>query len=96
MTDERITSQVERQAKAAPAATMSPARRRVVRIASLVAVVGNFGLLVSRTVDMYEINHAIWPALYNANANFSGLLNVVAIVGLGYAILYYGRDESRT
>jgi hypothetical protein len=97
-TNERITNLEERQAiaTAVPAVTISPARRKVIRIASIVAVAGTLGLLISRTIDMYEVNHSVLLALYNANANFFGLLNVMAIVGLGCGILLYGHDESRT
>ncbi len=96
--NERITNLEERQAiaMAATTAKLSPARRRVIRIASAVAVAGTLGSMISRTVDAYEVNHSMLLALYDANANILGLLNVAAIVALAFAFRYYGRDENRT
>jgi hypothetical protein len=84
----------ERQAiaKTGPVVTLSPARRRVARIGCVIATAAAFSLLISRTIDMYEMDHFTLLALYNANANFSGLLNVAAIVGFGFAFLRYRRD----
>ena len=93
-TSERITNLEERQAwtNAAPTATLSPARQKVVRIACGVGLAAILGVLISRTIDMAEQNHSILLALYNANANFSGLFNIVAIVGFGFAFVRLGRS----
>jgi hypothetical protein len=84
----------ERQAiaKTGPAVTLSPARRRVARIGCVIAIAAAFGLLISRTIDMYQIDHFTLLALYNANANFSGLINVLTIVCFGFAFLRYRPD----
>jgi hypothetical protein len=97
-TNERITRLEERQAiqavaKAAPAPGISPKRRRIVRIASAVAVVGTLGVMIARAIDIYEPNQSILLALYLANANLHGLLNVVGIVAFGFLLVTFGRSS---
>jgi hypothetical protein len=96
-TNERITNLEARQAigKAALPLTVSPTRRRVVRIACVVVWLATLGEAVSRTIDMYEINQSLLFALYDATVSFSGALNVMAIVGFVFVFATFGRDRSR-
>lgn len=97
-TNERITNLEERQAirTKASATPISPARRRIVRIASVVAMVATFGAMISRAIDVYEPSQPKLLALYLANANLYGLLNVVTIVAFGFLIAIFGRNTNRT
>jgi hypothetical protein len=92
---ERITSSVAPQisAKSGHVATISPGRRTVLRIGYVILVAGSLGSLIARTIDMHAMDPSMLSALYNANANFSGLLNV-ATIGLFISVLR--REESRT
>jgi hypothetical protein len=96
-TNERITNLEARQAigKAALTLTVSPTRRRVVRIACVVVWFATLGEAVSRTIDMYEINQSLSLALYDVTVSFSGALNVMAIVGFAFVFVTFGRDRSR-
>jgi hypothetical protein len=76
--------------------TLSPARRKVLRIACAVGAVAAIAVLISRTIDMHETNQSILHALCAANANFSGLLSVLAIVLFVVSFMTLGRDPSRT
>jgi hypothetical protein len=97
-TSERITNLEERQAirTQASAAPISPARRRVVRIASVVAMVATLGAMISRAIDVYEPSQPKLLALYLANANLYGLLNIVTIVAFGFLIAIFGRNANQT
>ena len=95
-TNERITSIEERQAIQAIAAPISPTRRRIVRIASAVAVAGSLGAMIARAIDMYEPNQSKFLILYLANANLHGLLNIVTIVAFGFLFVIFGRNSSHT
>ena len=99
-TNERITRLEERQAiqalaKAEPAATISPMRRRIVRIASIVAMAATVAGMIARAIDAYEPNQPKFLALYLANANLYGLLNIVTIVAFGFLLVTFGRSSSR-
>ena len=96
LTDERITTLERRQliAKAGLGVTLSPMRRRVVRIASLVGSIAAVGALIARAVDAHGTDQSMLFALYKANANFSGLLTVVVILAFGFMAMTLGRDRS--
>ena len=70
----RITSSESRQtsARLGHGVTISPARRRVLRISYVILVARYLGSLIARTIDMYAMDHSMLSALSNANANFSG------------------------
>ena len=96
-TSERITSLEERQAfQAIPPAPISPARRRIVRICSVVAMAAALGAMISRAIDRYEPNQSKLLTLYLANANVSGILNIVLIVAFGFLFVTFGRNSSQT
>jgi hypothetical protein len=98
-TSERITSLEEREAiraVAKSAATISPLRRRIVRIASLVAVAATLLGMIDRAMDIYQPNQSKLLTLYLANATLLGLLNIVTIVAFGFLFIVIGRNSSRT
>jgi hypothetical protein len=95
-TNERITSLEERQAIQAIAVPISPTRRRIVKIASVVAMAGTLGVMIARAIDMYEPNQSKLLTLYLANANLYGLLNIVTIVAVGFLFVTVGRNSSQT
>jgi hypothetical protein len=97
-TNERITNLEERQAIQASAAPISPAQRKIVRIASAVAIAATLGAMIARSIDlyMYEPNQSKLLTLYLANANLYGLLNIVTIVPFAFLIATFGRNSSRT
>ena len=64
---------------------MSLSPRKIVRIA-IVAMVGTFGAMISRAIDIYEPNQPKLLALYLTNANVYGLLNIVTIVAFVFLI----------
>jgi hypothetical protein len=96
-TKQRITALEERQAlKAAgagQAAALSPARRRIVRIASLVAMVATFVVMISRAIDSYGADHLNFVTLYLANANPAGVLSTVVIVSMGSLLVIFARNS---
>jgi hypothetical protein len=99
-TDERITSREEREAmeaiaKAEPAATLSPARRRIVTITGLLAIAGPLAGMISRAIDMHAANQSKLLTFYLANANFYGLLNIVTIVAMGFLSVNSQRNANR-
>ena len=99
-TNERITSLEERQAIRTQTiqggvTPISPARQRIVRIASVVAMVATLGAMISRAIDMYEPSQSKLLALYLANANLYGLLNIVTIVAFGFLIAIFGRNANQ-
>jgi hypothetical protein len=95
-TNERITSLEVRQAMQAIAKPISPTRRRIVRLASVGAIACALGAMIARAIDMYEPNQSKLLALYLANANLYGLLNIVMIVALGVLFATFGRNSSQT
>jgi hypothetical protein len=97
-TNERITSLEVRQAMQAVAKpiSISPTRRRIVRIASVVVIAATFGGMIARAIDMYEPNQSKLHTLYFANANLYGLLNIVTIVAFGVLLVTFGRNSSQT
>jgi hypothetical protein len=95
-TSERITSLEVRQAMLAIAKPISPTRRRIVRLASVGAIACALGAMIARAIDMYEPNQSKLLALYLANANFYGLLNIVMIVALGVLFATFGSNSSQT
>jgi hypothetical protein len=97
-TNERITSLEVRQAMQAVAKpiSISPTRRRIVRIASVVVIAAIFGGMIARAIDMYEPNQSKLHTLYFANANLYGLLNIVTIVAFGVLLVTFGRNSSQT
>jgi len=95
-TSERITSLEERQAiQAIPPASISPARRRTVRVAAVVAMAAALGAMISRAIDMYEPPRSELLTLYLANANLSGILNIVTIIAFGFVFVTFGRNASQ-
>jgi hypothetical protein len=99
-TDERITKAEARDAirKAQAATPISPMRRRVVKIASVVAGGAMFFSLFARAMDLQE-RHPDWSlthSLYVANVSFVGLTNAVAIVAFAYLFWTFGRKPSRS
>jgi hypothetical protein len=97
-TNERITSLEESQAIQAItiAAPISPTRRRIVRIASVVAMAGSLGVMIARAIDMYEPNQSKLLTLYLANANLHGLLNIATVVAFGFLFVTFGRNSIHT
>ena len=98
-TNERITSLEKHQARQAIQANakpISPTQRRIVRIASVVAIAGTFGGMIARASDMYEPDQSKLLTLYLANANLYGLLNIVTIVTFGVVFVTFGRKSSQT
>jgi hypothetical protein len=97
-TSERITRLEERQQaiKARAAVTISPRRRRVVRIASAVAIAAAPAQMIARAIDMYEPNQSKLLTLYLANANPYGVINIATIVALGYVLATFGRNSIQT
>ena len=96
-TSERITSLEVRQAiQAIPAAPISPTRRKIVRVAAVVAMAAALGAMISRAIDMYEPARSKLLTLYLANANLSGILNIVTIVAFGFVFVTFGRNASQT
>jgi hypothetical protein len=97
-TNERITSLEVRQAMQAIAKpiSISPARRRIVRIASVVVIAGTFGGMIARAIDVYEPNQSKLLTLYLANANLYGLLNIAMIVAFGVLFVTFGCNSSQT
>ena len=97
-TNERITSLEVRQAMQAVAKpiSISPTRRRIVRIASVVVIAATFGGMIARAIDMYEPYQSKLHTLYFANANLYGLLNIVTIVAFGVLLVTFGRNSSQT
>jgi hypothetical protein len=92
-TDDRITELEERQAMQAIAAPISPARRRIVRIAGVVTIAATLGAMIARAIDMYEPKQSKLLALWLANANLYGLLNIATIVAFGFVIVTFGRNS---
>ena len=95
-TNERITSLEVRQAMQAIAKPISPTRRRIVRLASVGAIACALAAMIARAIDMYEPNQSKLLALYLANTNLYGLLNIVMIVALGVLFVTFGRNSSQT
>jgi hypothetical protein len=97
-TNERITSLEVRQAMQAIAKpiSISPARRRIIRIASVVVIAGTFGGMIARAIDVYEPNQSKLLTLYLANANLYGLLNIAMIVAFGVLFVTFGCNSSQT
>jgi hypothetical protein len=97
-TNERITSLEVRQAMQAVAKpiSISPTRRRIVRIASVVVIAATFAGMIARAINMYEPNQSKLHTLYFANANLYGLLNIVTIVAFGVLLVTFGRNSSQT
>ena len=91
-TNDRITDFEERQAVQAITAPISPNRRRIVRIGSVVTIAATVGVMISQAIDMYEPNQSKLLALWLANANQHGLLNMVTIVASGFLIVTFGRS----
>jgi hypothetical protein len=96
-TSERITRLEERQQaiKARAAVTISPARRRVVRIASVVSIAATSAGMISRAIDMYEPNQSKLLAFFLANANPYGLLNIATMVAMGFVLVTFGRNSKQ-
>jgi hypothetical protein len=95
-TSERITSLEERQAiQAVPPAPISPTRRRIVRVAAVVAMAAALGAMISRAIDVYEPTRSELLTLYLANTNLSGILNIVTIVAFGFVFVTFGRNSSQ-
>ncbi len=95
-TSERITSLEERQAiQAVSQAPISPIRRRIVRVAAVVAMTAALGAMISRAIDMYEPTRSELLTLYLANTNLSGILNIVTIVAFGLVFVAFGRNSSQ-
>lgn len=97
-TNERITASDERQAMIETSAgrlavTISPARRRIGKIASLIAVVAMLVAMISRAVDVYGADHLNLVTLYLANANLSGAISTAVIFSMGF--LLFGRNSPR-
>ncbi len=98
-TNERITSLEERQAIQAiarTAAPISPLRRKIVRGAGAFTIAGTLGAMIARAVDMYDASQSKLLTLYLADANLSGLLNIVTIVAMGFLFVSFGRNSRRT
>jgi hypothetical protein len=97
-TNERITSLDERQqaTKVRAAVTISPTRRRIVRIASVVAIAATLAGMIARAIDMYEPNQSKFLTLYLANANPYALLNIAAIVVWGFVLVTFRRNSRQT
>jgi hypothetical protein len=51
--------------------------------------------MIARAIDVYEPNQSKLLTLYLANANFSGLLNIVMIVAFGFLFATFGRVSSK-
>jgi len=99
-THERITNLEESEAIRSQAdrsivTPISPARRRILRIATVVALAATLGAMIARAIDVYEPNQSKLLTLYQANANLPGLLNVASIVAFGFLIVIFGRTSSR-
>jgi hypothetical protein len=94
-TNERITSLEARQAIQAVAVPISPTRRRIVRIASLLVMVATPGIMIARAIDIYQPNQSKLLTLYLANANLSGLLNIATIVAFGFLFATFRRASSK-
>jgi hypothetical protein len=97
-TNERITSLEVRQAMQAVAKpiSISPTRRRIVRIASVVVIAAVLGGMIARAIDTYEPSQSKLLALYLANANLDGLLNIVTIVAFAVLLVTFGRNSNQT
>jgi hypothetical protein len=97
-TNERITSLEVRQAMqtVVKPISISPTRRRIVRIASVVVIAAIFGGMIARAIDVYEPNQSKLLTLYLANANLYGLLNIVTIVAFGAVLVTFGRISPET
>ena len=99
-TQERLTNADARAAirKLQAATPISPMRRRVVKIASVVAGGAMFLSFFARAMDLQE-RHPDWSfahALYIANVSFVGLANAAAIVAFAYLFWTFGRKPSRS
>jgi hypothetical protein len=92
-TNDRITNLEERQAIQAISAPISPAQRRIVRIAGVVTMAATLGTMIARAIDTYEPNQSKLLALWLANANLYGLLNIATIVAFGFSIVTFGRNS---
>jgi hypothetical protein len=85
-TNERATIAEIREAL--PKATLSPARRRVLRVCLIIMPIAMLGLLVSRAADMHDATHRpIIEALYLANANALGLVILFNLVWCGIVLV---------
>jgi len=94
-TNERITSLEARQAIQAVAVPISRTRRRIIRIASLLVMVAAPATMIARAIDIYQPNQSKLLTLYLANADFSGLLNIVTIVAFGFLFATFGRASGK-
>ncbi len=92
-TNDRITSLEERQAVQAISAPISPTQRRIVRIAGVVTIAATLGAMIVRAIDTYEPNQSKLLALWLANANLLGLLNIATIVAFGFSVVTFGRNS---
>ncbi len=92
-TNDRITNLEERHFIQATSAPLSPARLRIAIIAGVVTMTASLGAMIVRAIDSYEPGQSEWPALWLANANLSGLLNIATIVAFGFAIASLVRNS---
>jgi hypothetical protein len=53
------------------------------------------GAMISRAIDMYEPPRSELLTLYLANANLSGILNIVTIIAFGFVFVTFGRNASQ-
>jgi hypothetical protein len=85
-TSERATIAEIREAL--PKATLSPARRRVLRVCLIIMPIAMLGLLVSRAADMHDATHQpIIEALYLANANALGVVILFNLIWCGIVLI---------
>jgi hypothetical protein len=65
------------------ATSISPTKRRILKICSLVGVSLFFGVMIVPTIETYQLGGvSMLAAFMHANAPFTGLLSLFAIVGL--------------
>jgi hypothetical protein len=89
-TNERVTISEMREEirRAKPTLTLSPTRKKVLRICLIIMPLTMIALLISRAADMHEATHEpMLQALYLANADFGGLVILLTLYWIAFVLL---------